>query len=82
MVDNEHCGYYGYDANGERVYKLTGQSVQDQYNAGTKQYLMNFNDVVLYANPYFVVTPKGYTKHYYNGSQRVATQIGSLEDYR
>lgn len=80
MVDNKHCGYYGYDANGDRGYKLTGQSVQDQYNAGTKQYHVNFNDVVLYANPYFIVTPKGYTKHYYNGSQRVATRIGSLED--
>lgn len=80
MVDNEHCGYYGYDADGERVYKLMGQSVQDQYNAGTKQYHVNFNDVVLYANPYFIVTPKGYTKHYYNGSQRVATRIGLLED--
>lgn len=80
MVDNKHCGYYGYDANGDRGYKLTGQSVQDQYNAGTKQYLMNFNDVVLYANPYFVVTPKGYTKHYYNGSQRIASKIGHISD--
>ena len=26
-VDNEHCGYYGYDGNGQRVYKLTGQSI-------------------------------------------------------
>ena len=33
---------------------------------------MHFNDAVLYVNPYFVVTPKGYTKHYYNGSQRIA----------
>ena len=27
-----------------------------------------------------VVTPKGYTKHYYNGSQRIAARIGKLED--
>ena len=27
-----------------------------------------------------IVTPKGYTKHYYNGSQRIAVQIGKLED--
>lgn len=41
---------------------------------------MHFNDAVLYVNPYFVVTPKGYTKHYYNGSQRIAAQIGQLEN--
>lgn len=27
-----------------------------------------------------VVPQKGYTKHYYNGSQRIAAQIGALED--
>ena len=27
-----------------------------------------------------MVTPKGYTKHYYNGSQRIAAQIGRLEN--
>ena len=80
FVDNERCGYYGYDGNGERIYKLTGQSVVDQYNAGEQNFQMFLNDAVLYVNPYMVVTPKGYTKHYYNGSQRIAAQIGKLED--
>ena len=80
FVDNERCGYYGYNANGERVYKLTGHTLLDQYNAGVQNFQLNFNDAVLYVNPYFVVTPKGYTKHYYNGSQRIAAQIGKLED--
>lgn len=80
FVSNEYCGYYAYDAQGNRAYKLTGQSVQDQHNAGEWQYHVNFNDAVLYVNPYFVVTPKGYTKHYYNGSQRVASQIGRISD--
>ena len=66
--------------NGERIYKLTGQSVVDQYNAGEQNFQMFLNDAVLYVNPYMVVTPKGYTKHYYNGSQRIAAQIGKLED--
>lgn len=76
-IDNASCGYYGYDGNGNRTYKLTGQSAQDQYNAGEWQYHVNFNDAVLYVNPYFIVTPKGYTRHYYNalrtGSANVPT---------
>ena len=32
---------------------------------------------VLYPNPYIVVTPKGYTKHYYAGTERLAAVIGS-----
>ena len=79
-VNNEHCGYYGYDGNGERAYKLTGQSIVDQYNAGEQNFRMYFNDAVLYVNPYMVVTPKGYTKHYYDGSRHIAAQIGALEN--
>jgi hypothetical protein len=30
----------------------------------------------LYASPYLVATPKGYTKHYYAESERVASRIG------
>ena len=79
-IDNASCGYYGYDGNGNRAYKLTGQSAQDQYNAGEWQYHVNFNDAVLYVNPYFIVTPKGYTRHYYNGSMHIASQIGRISD--
>ncbi len=80
FVDNEHCGYYGYNAEGERTYKLTGESLLDQHNAGEQNFQMYFNNAVLYVNPYMVVTPKGYTKHYYNGSQRIAARIGILDD--
>ena len=79
-IDNASCGYYGYDGNGNRAYKLTGQSAQDQYNAGEWQYHVNFNDAVLYVNPYFIVTQKGYTRHYYNGSMHIASQIGNILD--
>ena len=41
---------------------------------------MFLNDAVLYVNPYMVVTPKGYTKHYYDGSRHIAAQIGALEN--
>ncbi len=31
---------------------------------------------MLYPNPYLVVTPQGYSKHYYAGSERIASSIG------
>ena len=77
VLGESFAGYYGYDANGERVYKLTGTCGIDQINHnGTRAYVM-FDDAVLYPNPYLVVTPRGYTKHYYAGTERLATAIGS-----
>ena len=77
VLGERFAGYYGYDANGERVYKLMGTCGIDQINHnGTRAYVM-FDDAVLYPNPYLVVTPRGYTKHYYAGTERLATAIGS-----
>ena len=78
LIDHSfrYCGYYGYNANGERVYKLTGTVLADQYNAGDVNMDTYFDDMVLYVNPYMVVTSRGYTKHYYNGSQRIAARLG------
>ena len=76
-IGNEYCGFYGYNANGERVYKLTGTVLADQYDAGDVNIETYFDDMVLYVNPYMVVTPRGYTKHYYNGNQRIAARLGN-----
>ena len=76
VLGEKYAGYYGYDANGERVYKLTGSSSMDDVNAGSIKAQAIFDDAVLYPNPYIVVTPKGYTKHYYAGTERLATIIG------
>ncbi len=76
MLDPKVVAYYGYDGNGERVYKLTGRSnilshIGDEINADAL-----LDDAVLYPNPYIVITPKSYTKHYYAGTERLATVIG------
>ena len=76
VIGNEYCGYYGYDGDGERVFKLTGTTSGGQYNASSMYLDLYFDDVVMYVSPYMVVTPKGYTKHYYNGSQRIAARLG------
>ena len=76
VLGGKYAGYYGYNANGERVYKLTGTSVMDQVNSGSTKAQAIFDEAVLYPNPYMVVTRKGYTKHYYAGTERLATVIG------
>ena len=83
VFGNEYCGYYAYDAQGNRAYKITGYVVEDQHNAGYPSYTAYFDDATMYVNPYMVVTPQGYTKHYYNGNQRIASRLGDyweLED--
>ena len=76
-VDNQFCGYYAYDAMGNRAYKLTGYTAMNQVNAGELHADLYFDYAVLYVNPYMTVTPRGYTKHYYNGHQHIASQIGT-----
>ena len=51
-------------------------SVMDQVNSGSPKAKAIFDEAVLYPNPYMVVTRKGYTKHYYAGTERLATVIG------
>ena len=75
-VDNQYCAFYAYDGNGARTYKLTGHSAFAQVNAGDWYVDLSFDDhTVIYVNPYMILSDQGITKHYYNGAQRVATQI-------
>ena len=77
VFGDRHVGFYGYDANGERIFKLTGTGNNGQINSGHVAAQTVFDDAVLYPNPYIVITPRGYTKHYFAGSERLATVIGS-----
>lgn len=76
VLGENYAGFYGYDANGQRVYKLTGTSRIDQLNSGDKFVRADLDELTLYPNPYMVVSGKEYTKHYYAGSERLATSIG------
>ena len=75
-LGHDFCGYYGYDADGIRTYKLMGTCNISTQNGGGLQAKAVFDDAVLYPSPYMVVTPKGYTNHYYAGSERIASRIG------
>ena len=76
VLGEKYAGYYGHDVKGERVYKLTGTSGIEQVNAGYSYSNAVFDWCVMYPNPYIVITPKGYTKHYYAGAERIATVLG------
>lgn len=77
VVGNSNdVGYYGYDADGNRVYKLTGIASLDYINGGKSGSSLYFDGATLYPSPYITVTKDGYTKHYFTGSERIATVIG------
>ena len=75
-VNPKFVGYYGYDANGERVYKLTGSTQYDDLNGSNPSFGIIFDGLTVYPSPYIVLTEKQYTKHYYAGTEKIATMIG------
>ena len=57
------------------TYKLTGGYAAQNIQGHWWTYLL-LNSPTLYASPYVVATPQGYTKHYYAGNERIASRIG------
>ena len=80
--DDKYLSYYQYDANGDRTYKLTGKG-ELQNISGNWHYYYLLDNATLYASPYLVATERGYTKHYYAESERIASKIGGggLSDF-
>ena len=79
VVDNATSGnaaHYVYDAQGERVYKLTGYTVQTGAGVTSETYV-SLTEPTLYASPYLTATATGYTKHYFAGTERIASAIGN-----
>ena len=76
VMDDNSFSVYQYNANGDRTYKLTGEYIY-QNVSGTWHYFYQLDNATLYASPYLVVTPRGYTKHYYAESERIASKLGN-----
>ena len=75
-VDDKYYSYYAYDHSGERRLKLTGDNKQLDVNADFMVTYTVLNESTLYPSAYMVLTNKGYTKHYYAGTERVAARLG------
>ena len=75
-VDNKYYSYYAYDYGGERRLKLVGVNSSVDVNAEYMTAVSTLNEPTLYPSAYMVLTNKGYTKHYYAGTERVAARLG------
>ncbi len=75
VTDNDYFSYYQYDAGGERTYKLSWKGTTQSIN-GRPYIYYTPQEATLYTSPYLVVTPQGYTKHYYAEAERITSQIG------
>jgi len=70
--------YYVYDDKGERAIKYDLLNDNQLYQNGVlvDEGQLIMNNFKVYPNPYLVITPASmYTKHYYAGSQRVASRL-------
>lgn len=77
--DENNMQHYIYDANGDRVLKANTHS-ETVYENGMLTYptSVTINGYTTYPSAYLVVDPQGvYSKHYFAGSQRIASQIGT-----
>ena len=75
-VDDKYYSYYVYDHSGERRLKLTGENKQQDVNADLMATYTILDNPTLYPSAYMVLSNKGYTKHYYAGTERVAARLG------
>ena len=78
VLGDSYAGYYRYDANGERVYKLIGTNTTSQLNSANPYAQVIFDDAVLYPNPYIVISKTGYTKHYYACTERLTPSVPEI----
>ena len=82
LNDDGYASRYTYDYTGTRVIKSHGP-LESVYINGAEQGL-DYHDAdnyTLYVSPYLVVNNDRFTKHYYAGTQRIASKVGSGDFY-
>jgi len=76
--EGERFGYYGYDASGERTYKIDFDATFSKENGVIAVQSLDIEKMMLYPNGYMNINQSGeYTKHYYADALRIASKIGS-----
>ena len=82
LNDDGYVSRYTYDFSGTRVIKSHGPQ-ESVYINGAEQGL-DYHDAdnyTLYVSPYLIVSNERFTKHYYAGTQRIASKVGSGDFY-
>ncbi|MBO4739129.1 MAG: RHS repeat-associated core domain-containing protein, partial [Bacteroidales bacterium] len=69
--------YYGYNAANTRTYKLSLYNTNLWINGQQQPLNLQWQNAMFYPNTYLNFNQNGeYTKHYYNGMERVASRLG------
>ena len=69
--------YYGYNAANTRTYKLSMLNINQWVNGQPQPLNLQLQSAMFYPNAYLNFNQNGeYTKHYYNGSERIASRLG------
>ena len=77
LGDDGYVSRYTYNHAGERVIKSHGPTTVAFVNGAPQGILWHDKDNwTMYVSPYMVVNADRFTKHYYAGSQRIASKIG------
>ncbi len=70
--------YYGYNAANTRTYKLSLYNTNLWINGQQQPLNLQLQNAMFYPNTYLNFNQNGeYTKHYYNGMERVASRLGN-----
>ena len=81
LCDNGYVSLYWYDADGNRTVKehLGGEAVWvNGTHAGQRTDTLTYS---VYPNAYVSINGDRWTKHYYIGSERIASRTGTLSDF-
>ena len=69
--------YYGYNAANTRAYKLSMLNTNQWVNGEPQPLSLQPQSAMFYPNAYLNFNQNGeYTKHYYNGVERIASRLG------
>ena len=79
-TDNGYVSLYWYDAGGNRTVKEHGGGEAVWVNLAPAGQRTDSVTYTIYPSPYISVTGDRWTKHYYVGSERIASRTGTLSD--
>ena len=76
--DKTDFAYYGYNASNTRTYKLSMLNMGQWVNGEPHPIHLQIQQAMFYPNAYINFNQNGeYTKHYYNGTERIASRLGN-----
>jgi len=82
VTQKENFNYYVYDAGGERILKNDAVSKNLYVNGNDPNKTTQMGSFIYYPNGYLVLNSKTMSKHYYIGSQKIATRVSEMPTHR